>query len=68
MSKGRKQGDKATARSMKLLPGVRCEIRDQLLADYRNSEAWSAKHLHIFRALHAHEKKHGCGRKFAKGQ
>ena len=66
MSKGHKQGNKATRRSLKVFPGVPCEIRDQLLGDYRNSEAGTAKHLHIFAALHAHEKKHGCGPKFAK--
>lgn len=51
---------------MKVFPGAPCEIRDLLLTAYRNSEAGTAKHMHIFMALDAHEKKHGCGPKFAK--
>jgi len=50
---------------MKVLPATRCEIRERLVAAYENSEAGTAKHLNIFKALHAHEKKHGCGAKLA---
>jgi hypothetical protein len=63
MSKGHKPGQKITKRSLKVLPSARCEIREELKAAYENSEPDTAKRLNIFRALHTHEKKHGCGPK-----
>jgi hypothetical protein len=46
-------------------PPTRCEIREGLRVAYQNAEAGTAKHLNIFKALDAHEKKHGCGAKLA---
>jgi hypothetical protein len=66
MSKGHKPGEKITRRSLKVIPGPTCEIREQLKIAYENSEPESAKRLNIFKALHAHEKKHGCGARWSK--
>jgi hypothetical protein len=64
MSKGHRPGQKISKRSLKVVPPpTRCEIREDLLAAFRNSEAGTANHLNIFKALDAHEKKHGCGAK-----
>ena len=65
MSKGHKPGRRITKRSMKVVPAPPCEIREELAAAYKNSEHDTVKRLNIFKALHAHEKKHGCGLKFA---
>lgn len=46
-------------------PSTRCEIREELLSAYRDSEPGTPKHLNIFKALDAHEKKHGCGAKLS---
>jgi hypothetical protein len=58
MNRGHKPGQ---IRSLKVICRPTCEIRERLLAAYENSEAGTAKHLNLFKALHAHEKKHGCG-------
>jgi hypothetical protein len=58
MNRGHKPGQ---IRSLKVRCQPACEIRERLLAAYRNSEEGTAKHLNFFKALHAHEKKHGCG-------
>jgi len=67
MSKGHMPGQKTTRRSMKVLPASACEIREQLKLAYQNSEPDMAKRLNIFKALHAHEKKHGCGARLIGG-
>jgi hypothetical protein len=61
MSKGHRPGERITHRGHKVLPASSCEIREQLKAAYESSEPDTAKRLHVFAALHAHEKKHGCG-------
>jgi hypothetical protein len=63
MIKGHKPGQKITDHH-EILPATPCEIREQLKMAYENSELDSAKRLNIFRSLHAHEKKHGCGAKW----
>jgi hypothetical protein len=65
MSKGHKPGQRITKRSMKVIPVPACEIRERLKLAYKNSEEGTKKHLNLFWALHAHEKKHGCGFKLA---
>jgi len=66
MSKGHRPGQKISKRSLKVMPpSTRCEIREDLLIAYRNSEPGTAKNLNIFKALDAHEKKHGCGAKLS---
>jgi len=61
MSKGHKPGRKVTNHHTVATP---CEIREQLKLAYENSEPDSAKRLSIFKSLHAHEQKHGCGAKW----
>lgn len=56
MNRGHKPGQ---IRSLKVIRGPACEIRERLLAAYWNSEEGTAKHLNLFKTLHAHEKKHG---------
>ena len=68
MRKGHRPGEKTTRRSLKVLPGRACEIRDHLLAAYRASEPGTQKHINTFTALQAHEKKHDCGPKLANYQ
>jgi hypothetical protein len=63
MSKGHKPGRKITNHH-KVLPGASCEIREQLKIALENSEPDTAKRLNLFKALHTHEKKHGCGAKW----
>jgi len=65
MSKGHKPGQRITKRSLKAVSASPCETRDQLLAAYEKSEHGTEKHMKFFKALHAHEKKHGCGLRFA---
>jgi len=63
MSKGHKSGRKATVRSLKVLPPpFQCEIREQLLGLYEQTEN-GPKKTRIFRQLDAHTQKHGCGKK-----
>ena len=64
MGRGHRLGDKTNKRSLKVIPGFECEIREQLLCAYRSSEADSAERLSNFKALDAHERKHGCGPRF----
>jgi hypothetical protein len=60
MSKRHRPGRKVTDHHT-VLPANPREIREQLKIAYENSEPDSAKRLNIFKSLHAHEKKHGCG-------
>jgi hypothetical protein len=66
MGKGHKPGRKVTNHH-KVVPAASCEIRKQLKMDYENSDPDSAKRLDIFKALDAHEKKHGCAARWISG-
>jgi hypothetical protein len=63
MGKGHRPGLKI-ADHHTIISSSPCEIREQLRTAYENSEPDSAKRLSIFKSLHAHEKKHGCGAKW----
>ena len=63
MGKGHRPSRKVANHHI-IVPATPCEIREQLKNAYENSEPDSAKRLRIFRALHVHEKKHGCGAKW----
>ena len=65
VSGGHKPAQRVSKRSLKVLPGSKCERRDALKVAYESSEVDTGKRLNLFKALHAHERKHECGLKFA---